>query len=139
MLTIHHLGHSQSERIVWLCEELGIPYELRHYHRDAVTRACALRESMAQVRTSDDAFDVLVRRSVADLTMMLTPKPEGLYPYAGVPWFSTVFGRDGIVTAMQTLVVAPQVALGVLRHLAATPATATAPERDAGELYRTAI
>jgi glutathione S-transferase len=38
MVTIHHLGHSQSERIVWLCEELGIPYELRHYHRDAVTR-----------------------------------------------------------------------------------------------------
>jgi glutathione S-transferase len=38
MLTIHHLGHSQSERIVRLCEELGIPYELRHYRRDAVTR-----------------------------------------------------------------------------------------------------
>ena len=38
MLTIHHLGHSQSERVVWLCEELGIPYELRHYRRDEVTR-----------------------------------------------------------------------------------------------------
>jgi glutathione S-transferase len=38
MLTIHHLGHSQSERIVWLCEELGIPYKLLHYRRDAVTR-----------------------------------------------------------------------------------------------------
>ena len=38
MLKIHHLGHSQSERIVWLCEELGLPYELRHYTRDAVTR-----------------------------------------------------------------------------------------------------
>jgi hypothetical protein len=37
MLTIHHLGHSQSERVVWLCEELGIPYTLRHYTRDAVT------------------------------------------------------------------------------------------------------
>jgi glutathione S-transferase len=37
MLKIHHLGHSQSERIVWLCEELGLPYELRHYTRDAVT------------------------------------------------------------------------------------------------------
>ena len=37
MLTIHHLGHSQSERIVWLCEELDIPFELRHYTRDAVT------------------------------------------------------------------------------------------------------
>jgi glutathione S-transferase len=38
MLTIHHLGHSQSERIVWLCEELGIPYKLELYTRDSVTR-----------------------------------------------------------------------------------------------------
>jgi glutathione S-transferase len=38
MLTIHHLGHSQSERIVWLCEELGVPYQLRHYTRNTVTR-----------------------------------------------------------------------------------------------------
>lgn len=37
MLTIHHLGHSQSERIVWLCEELALPYRLRHYTRDPVT------------------------------------------------------------------------------------------------------
>ena len=38
MLRIHHLGHSQSERIVWLCEELGLPYELQHHVRDPVTR-----------------------------------------------------------------------------------------------------
>jgi glutathione S-transferase len=38
MLTVHHLGKSQSERIVWLCEELGIPYELRVYDRHPVTR-----------------------------------------------------------------------------------------------------
>lgn len=37
MLTIHHLGHSQSERIVWLCEELGVPYELKLHQRDPVT------------------------------------------------------------------------------------------------------
>jgi len=37
MLTVHHLGKSQSERIVWLCEELGIPYELKHTVRDPVT------------------------------------------------------------------------------------------------------
>jgi glutathione S-transferase len=37
MLTVHHLGKSQSERIVWLCEELGIPYELKRYARDSVT------------------------------------------------------------------------------------------------------
>ena len=38
MLSVHHLGVSQSERIVWLCEELGIPYELKRYDRDATTR-----------------------------------------------------------------------------------------------------
>ena len=37
MLTVHHLGKSQSERIVWLCEELGLPYELKRYERDPVT------------------------------------------------------------------------------------------------------
>ena len=37
MLTVHHLGKSQSERIVWLCEELQIPYELKRYARDSVT------------------------------------------------------------------------------------------------------
>ncbi|KAF0097252.1 MAG: glutathione S-transferase [Rhodospirillaceae bacterium] len=38
MLTVHHLGVSQSERVVWLCEELGLSYELKVYDRDAVTR-----------------------------------------------------------------------------------------------------
>ncbi len=37
MLTIHHLGKSQSERIIWLCEELGLPYDLTLYTRDPVT------------------------------------------------------------------------------------------------------
>jgi glutathione S-transferase len=37
MLKIHHLGRSQSERIVWLCEELGLPYEIQHHVRDPVT------------------------------------------------------------------------------------------------------
>jgi glutathione S-transferase len=38
MLKVHHLGVSQSERIVWLCEELGVSYELVRYDRDLVTR-----------------------------------------------------------------------------------------------------
>ena len=37
MITVHHLGKSQSERIIWLCEELGLPYELKRYTRDPVT------------------------------------------------------------------------------------------------------
>ena len=38
MLTVYHLGQSQSERIVWLCEELGLPYELKRYNRDPNTK-----------------------------------------------------------------------------------------------------
>ena len=38
MLIVHHLGRSQSERIVWLCEELGVDYELKRYERDPLTR-----------------------------------------------------------------------------------------------------
>jgi glutathione S-transferase len=38
MITVHHLGVSQSERVVWLCEELAIPYQLRRYDRDPTTR-----------------------------------------------------------------------------------------------------
>jgi glutathione S-transferase len=41
MLIVHHLGKSQSERIVWLCEELGLPYELEHTVRDPVTMLAA--------------------------------------------------------------------------------------------------
>jgi glutathione S-transferase len=38
MLKIHHLSHSQSERILWLCEELGLPYTVERHERDPVTR-----------------------------------------------------------------------------------------------------
>lgn len=38
MIVVHHLGISQSDRIAWLCEELGLTYELRRYERDPVTR-----------------------------------------------------------------------------------------------------
>ena len=91
----------------------------------------AVQARTASVVTSDTAFDEMIGRSVADLGMLTTQTPQGPYPYAGVPWFSTAFGRDALVTAWLTLWFDPDIALGVLRHLAALQATTTDPAADA--------
>jgi glycogen debranching enzyme len=83
------------------------------------------------VETANDQFNTWMSRSAADLNMLLTDTGSGLYPYAGVPWFDTTFGRDGIIAALGCLWLAPQIARGVLSFLAATQATRDQPERDA--------
>jgi len=85
----------------------------------------------ALLSTSNLQFDAWLERSRMDLNMLLTAGPYGTYPYAGVPWFSTPFGRDGIIVALECLWVAPQIARGVLAYLTATQAKGVAPEQDA--------
>ncbi|MCX7359467.1 MAG: amylo-alpha-1,6-glucosidase [Alphaproteobacteria bacterium] len=85
----------------------------------------------ASVRTSNDHLNEALERSVSDLFMLCTQTPHGLYPYAGIPWFSTIFGRDALITALQTLWFDPAIARGVLLYLAANQADAVDRTSDA--------
>jgi glycogen debranching enzyme len=83
------------------------------------------------IETSNEQLNAWLTRSAADLRMLLTSTPQGLYPYAGVPWFDAPFGRDGIITALECLWLSPDIARGVLSFLASTQAKAGDPQRDA--------
>ena len=93
-----------------------------------------LRSSAARtaaISSSQEEFDEAMRRAANDLRMLVTDKPTGPYPYAGIPWFSTAFGRDALITALLTLALDPAMAAGVLRYLAQEQATELDPAADA--------
>jgi len=83
------------------------------------------------VTTSNEQFNDWLNRSEADLEMMTTEMPTGRYPFGGIPWFSTPFGRDGLITALECLTFDYHLAEGVLAYLASTQATGFDAARDA--------
>lgn len=83
------------------------------------------------IETSNNIFNEVLCQATADLNMLMTETPQGRYPYAGIPWYSTTFGRDALITAMQMLWIDPRIARGVLKRLAAFQATAVDPLSDA--------
>lgn len=89
------------------------------------------RHTMAHVYTSNPLFNAWLDRSLADLSLLTTDLETGPYPYAGIPWFSTPFGRDAVLTSLQVLWLQPSLARGVLRFLAAHQARETSAFRDA--------
>jgi glycogen debranching enzyme len=97
-------------------------------HRREMRRATA---GAASIETSNNIFNEVLCRSMADLNILMTETPQGRYPYAGIPWYSTTFGRDGIITALQMLWIDPRVARGVLKRLAFYQAKTVDPLADA--------
>jgi glycogen debranching enzyme len=100
-------------------------------YRDSRRARRASTARIATVTTSNRLFDQVICRATSDIYTLITLTDLGPYPYAGIPWFNTVFGRDGIITAMFLLWTDPFVARGVLRTLAATQATDFDPRSDA--------
>lgn len=94
--------------------------EMRNFSKGAAT-----------IETSNDIFNEVLCQAMADLNILMTNTPQGRYPYAGIPWYSTTFGRDGLITALQLLWIDPRVARGVLKRLAAFQATSVDPLADA--------
>lgn len=88
-------------------------------------------ERAASVTMSNELYNRWFERSAADLWMMSSNEPWRGYPLAGLPWFTTVFGRDGIITALETLWWNPDLAASVLRCLARLQADELDPSRDA--------
>ncbi|CAB3772722.1 amylo-alpha-1,6-glucosidase [Paraburkholderia humisilvae] len=89
------------------------------------------RRASARVRSSNPLFNAWIERSHADLSLLTTDLETGPYPYAGIPWFSTPFGRDAVITSLQSLWLQPGLARGVLRFLAKHQALEDSAFRDA--------
>lgn len=100
-------------------------------YRDSRRDLRQLTAGITTIISSNDQFNEAACRATADLYMLASRTPEGIYPFAGIPWYSTVFGRDGIITAMMALWIDPNFAKGVLRYLASTQAKAVDPAADA--------
>jgi glycogen debranching enzyme len=111
-----------------------IPYQPAPFFRGLLAHRREMRRSTAgatSIETSNNIFNEVLCQAMADLNMLMTETPQGRYPYAGIPWYSTTFGRDGLITALQMLWIDPRVARGVLRRLAFYQAKTADPLADA--------
>jgi glycogen debranching enzyme len=88
------------------------------------------RAASTQIETDHELFDQLLQRALQDLRLLIDRIDGNLVPTAGIPWFAVPFGRDSLITAMQTLPLRPAIAAGTLRFLARHQGTEVNDFRD---------
>ena len=96
--------------------------------------AAAIEERLERrpvITSSNPAFDKWVQQDAVDIALLTTDFDTGPFPCAGIPWYSTPFGRDGIITAFEVLWQDPELARGVLGYLAKHQAAVASPFHDA--------
>jgi len=130
------LAPAEARTLQWqiVPERPGIAPATARAYDDARRRheeRLAARGDGCQLASSNPMLDRWLQRSASDLGMLTTALPTGPYPYAGVPWYCTTFGRDGLITALQCLWLRPELARGTLAFLASTQATERDPASDA--------
>lgn len=117
------------------CEEPGTEEPLRRRliraYREARAQQRDKSAQAASLCSTNEIFNQAARRCIADTAMLVTMTEYGPYPYAGIPWYSTVFGRDALITALNMLWLDPSLARGVLCYLAANQADKVDPKADA--------
>jgi glycogen debranching enzyme len=86
--------------------------------------------SCTAIRSDHEIFNAVIRRSLHDLRLLSDQVPSGYLPSAGIPWFSVPFGRDSLITAVQTLCLQPELARATLRFLADHQGTEVNDWRD---------
>jgi glycogen debranching enzyme len=101
---------------------------------DSFTRIMAAHGAWSsgctRITSDNELLNALVRQNTHDLRLTMNHERTGLLPVAGVPWFAVPFGRDSLITALQTLCLNPDVAYGTLRFLASYQGKEVDPWRD---------
>ncbi|HEU4697578.1 MAG TPA: glycogen debranching N-terminal domain-containing protein [Gemmatimonadales bacterium] len=104
---------------------VGDAFEQR---RDAMERAYAgWRSGCTRWHSDVEDFDAVLARAVDDLRALYVEVDGERVVSAGIPWYSTIFGRDSILTSLQTLPLAPRIAVDTLRYLARRQGTKEDP------------
>ena len=126
--------HGRKTIFVSVASGEQLPGPTESFFRGLTTVHRAQQASMrgtVSVESSNSVINEIFCRAMADVRMLTTDTEDGPYPYAGIPWYSTTFGRDGIITAMNLLWADPSVAAGVLKRLARLQADQVDPSADA--------
>jgi len=76
------------------------------------------REQTSQIRTDNRTLNQIIEQAEQDIYLLLQTFEDSKVLSAGVPWFSTLFGRDSLISAMQTLILSPEIARQTLKVLA---------------------